>query len=168
MFGTMFFLLSIYTRYVGLLFLILAVPLSYESIRSIMKRYIVYVTWDSSNNRQNQISVDHPTLTFWSQVSGLGSHQLIVGIPSKTKQSDKIAKLVRDIHYVHAVIVDAPTKIDLIFLEQVQIDYVMVNDSRQIDKYVTDEVLRAKRVCIIDGDDGIVRILDANLERKKE
>jgi glycerol-3-phosphate cytidylyltransferase-like family protein len=155
--GTVLFLLSSFTRYVGLGFLLLAVPLAYESVRRKMTSRVIYVMYD-----KKQQHVDHQMLQFWMQSAGLGS-KLIVGVPS-ARNSD-LVQTIRAIHCVDTVIAEAPGKADLMFLERLHIDFVVMNSNQT--KFVTDEMISAKRVVVI-GEDCVARLVDPKLERKME
>jgi len=142
-------------RYLGLLFLFLAVPLAYESVRRKVKTRVIYV-----NGKVD--SFDHKTLKFWMQAKAMGS-KLIVGIPGE-KQADMVLNACAATS-VDDVIAEAPEKADLMFLEKQKIDFVVLS-AGQIN-VVTDEVIAAKR-CLCIGDDGIARAVKTKEEHKKE
>jgi len=157
MVGTAFFMLP-WTRYIGMLFLLLAVPLAYESVRRKMKKRVIYVTGSGGSDNK----FDHKTLKFWMQAKGMGS-KLIVGIPGD-KSTDMVLNACASTS-VDEVIVEAPTKADLLFLEKHGIDFVV--STHQQSKFVTDEVV-GENCCLTIGEDGIARPVKAKLEQKKE
>ncbi len=68
MIGTAFYIIH-WTRYLGLLLLVAALPLSYESLRRKIKKRSIYV--DGTVN-----GINHETLKFWKQAKNLGSRLL--------------------------------------------------------------------------------------------
>lgn len=156
MVGTALFILP-YTRYIGLLLLLLAVPLAYESVRRKVVSRVIYVCQDSST------TFDHKMLKFWMQASALGS-KLIVGIPSAGKVTDMVLNACAT-PCVDQVIAEAPSKVDLMFLEKRGIDFVLMAPGQT--KFVTDEVVNAKLVLAI-GDDAVARPVEAKVEGKTE
>lgn len=166
MVGTALFML-VFTRYLGLVLLLLAVPLAYESVRRKVVQRAIYVV--AISNDKN--SVDHKTLKFWMQAASMGS-KLVVGVPSSStvasSSSVDAVLTARAVNCVHTVIAEAPVKADLMFLEKLQIDYVvMPPGTHQVTKFVTEEVVNAKRVLAI-GDDGVARLVESKAEGKKE
>lgn len=140
------------TTYLGLALLALACPLAYESVRRKVKKRVIYVQADET--------YDHKTLKFWMQAKGLGS-KLIVGVVD-AKNTDMVLNALGTA-CVDAVIAEAPSKADLMFLEAHDVDYVISN-SVQL-QIVTDEVLHTKCSLAV-GDDMIVRPLLAKTEHK--
>jgi hypothetical protein len=168
MLGTALFLLP-YLRYVGMLFLALACPLAYESIRRTLKKRVVYVIMNNNPTAKNQ-PLDHKVIKFLMQARALGS-QLIVGVNTGSNRnsggaaSDMIANACSTA-CVDEVIAEAPAKADLMFLEKQGIDYVVFS-AGQKGALVTDEVIAAG-VCLIIGDDHIARPLRPKDESKQE
>lgn len=154
MVGTAFFILP-GLRYLGLVFLLLAVPLAYESVRRKVKNRVIYVNGTVT-------CFDHKTLKFWMQAKAMGS-KLIVGITGE-KQTDLVLNACASTS-VDNVIAEAPAKIDLLFLDKQSIDYVVMSAGQV--NFVTDEVIAAKR-CLCIGDDGIARLIKPKEEQKKE
>jgi hypothetical protein len=159
MVGTALFCLPL-TRYGGLLCLILAVPLAYESVRRKVKRRVVYVNGGSVK------TFDNKTLKFWMQSKALGS-KLIVGIPGKNVKEMVLNACASS--SVDVVIAEAPAKADLMFLEKQGIDFCICapGEANTKDKFVTDEVVNANR-CLAIAEDGIARPLNAKVENKDE
>jgi hypothetical protein len=153
MVGTALFILP-FTRYLGLTFLMLAVPLAYESVRRKVTRRVMYVSGSGDK-------LDHKALKFYMQVKAMGS-KLIVGFPDK--KTDMILTACA-CSCVDEVIAEAPEKLDLMFLEKQGIDYVISSAGQG--KVVTDEVLNANR-CLSIGEDGIARPLKAKGEEKED
>lgn len=146
MVGTALFMIP-WLRYFGLIFLLLAVPLAYESVRRKVMKRVIYVSGD--------VSFDHKTLKFWMQAKGMGS-KLIVGIPGE-KKTDMVLNACASLS-VDEVITEAPTKVDLMFLEKRGVDFVISSAGQA--KFVTDEVINASR-CLAIGEDGVARPLKA-------
>lgn len=162
MVGTALFILPL-TRYAGLVFLMLAVPLAYESVRRKVKRRVIYVNG-------NIKTFDSKTLKFWMQAKAMGS-KLIVGIPGKNNNAD-VKEMVLNAcasSSVDLVIAEAPAKADLMFLEKQGIDFCICapGEANTKDKFVTDEVVNANR-CLAIAEDGIARPLNAKVENKDE
>lgn len=164
MVGTALFILSSWTRYIGLILLLLAVPLAYESVRRKVVQRVIYVVASSNNDKQY---LDHQTLKFWMQAAAMGS-KLVVGVPvsaaARSNNTDMVLTA-RAVPCVTTVIAEAPAKADLMFLEKLHIDFVVTSHSQA--KLVTDEVVNAKRVLAI-GEDGVARLVDSKVEGKKE
>lgn len=147
MVGTALFVLP-WCRYVGLLFLLLAVPLAYESVRRKVNVRVIYVHFDA------KASFDHKVIKFFHQAKGLGS-KLIVGVPGTNVTTDQVLNAC-SVSSVDEVVAEAPVKADLMFLEKYRIDYVVSTPSQT--QFVTDEVLADHR-CLSLGDDGLARLL---------
>ena len=141
MVGTALFVLP-WFRYLGLSFLMLAMPLAYESVRRKINKRVVYVNGTSVDK------FDHKTLKFWMQAKAMGS-KLVVGFPNKNKTEMILNACATSC--VDEVIVEAPEKLDLMFLEKNGIDYVL---SMGGNKFVTDEALNR---CFEIGTDGVAR-----------
>jgi hypothetical protein len=160
MLGTALFLLP-YLRYIGMLFLALACPLAYESIRRTLKKRVMYVIMSNTATTTKTQPLDHKIVKFWMQARALGS-QLIVGVHTGNNSNrnsvgaDMIANACSTA-CVDEVIAEAPAKADLMFLEKQGIDYV-VFAAGQKGVLVTDEVIAAG-VCLVIGDDHIARPL---------
>lgn len=153
MVGTALFILP-WTRFMGLPFLLLALPLAYESVRRKVKVRVIYVNG-------NVKDFDHKSLKFWSQAKALGS-KLIVGIPGE-KMTDMVLNACSSAS-VDEVIAEAPHKADLMFLEKHNIDFVIMSPGQQ--QFVTDEVVSAGR-CLSIGDDNICRLLSPKADKKE-
>jgi glycerol-3-phosphate cytidylyltransferase-like family protein len=193
MIGTILFLVSSLTRYIGLFVLVLVVvPCAYESFRRRMIHRVLYVMWDddvdtgchsSPPTAARPPAIDHHRLQFWMAAAKMGS-QLLVGVSGATstmmsrghhpeqqlRMTNSIISTIRLLPCVHAVITGAPTKVDLMFLEKFQIDYVVLMNTGSCcctTQLVTDETIQAKRVLMM-GDDGIVRLAEPKMEGKKE
>ena len=151
MLGTALFCLS-WTRYLGLAFLLLAVPLAYESVRRKIQKRVIYVYQPAG-------SLDHRTLKFWMQCKAMGS-ELVVGSNSAEMVLNACACT-----SVDRVIAEAPVKADLHFLEKHGIDRCVANLGQA--QFVTDEVVQAARVLQL-GDDGIARLVQPKQEQKKD
>jgi phosphatidylglycerophosphate synthase len=153
MFGTAFFVLSPF-RYFGLLLLAAAVPLAYESVRRKINKRVMYC--DGSTEK-----IDHETLKFWKQAKGLGS-KLIVGITSDNK--DMIANA-SACESVDCVLVNAPAKLSISFLESHGIDYVVcgVGNSESV---VSSELTAAKR-CLVIIDDNTCKPMDSKAAKSE-
>lgn len=145
MVGTALYVIPL-TRYIGLVLLILAIPLAYESVRRKVKKRVIYVNGDAKE-------FDHRTLKFWMQAKAMGS-KLIVGV-SGTSKTDTILNACA-VSCVDEVIAEAPAKADLMFLEDHDIDYVVSYVSQA--KFVTDEVLNAN-CCLVIDESGVARPL---------
>lgn len=175
MLGTALFIVP-FTRYLGLLLLALAVPLAYESVRRKCKKRVMYVDCYASiqsnnNNNNNSVSssFDHRTMKFWMQVKGMGS-KLIVGVPTAAAATAAAAPADMVLNAcatacVDQVVAEAPTKVDLMFLEKTGIDYVVILPGQ--DKGVTDEVIAATR-CLVIGEDGIAHPVQPKDAQKKD
>ena len=60
---------------------------------------------------------------------------------------------------------EAPTKPDVLFLEKLDIDFVINSAEQKV--YVTDEVVAARRVLTL-GDDGVAKLVEPKVVEKKE
>lgn len=147
MVGTALYILP-FTRYIGLLLLVAAVPLAYESVRRKVKKRVIYIDGTVS-------TINHETLKFWKQAKNMGS-KLIVGIRSADKD------MVLNAHSsesVDSVITYAPAKLSLSYLNQQSIDFVVLGPGQSVDS-VSTEVASSKR-CLVIGSDDTARPLDA-------
>lgn len=153
MVGTALFILP-FARYIGLAFLMLAVPLCYASISRKINKRVMYVNGGMEK-------FDYKTLKFWMQVKAMGS-KLIVGFPEK--KTDRILNACA-CSSVDEVIAEAPEIIDLMFLEKHKIDYVLALAGEM--KFVTDEVFNANR-CLVIGADSVARPWRSKEEGKKD
>lgn len=151
MVGSALFILPL-TRYLGFVFLFLAVPLAYESVRRKVNSRVMYV------NGNGFEKMDHKVLKFLMQAKAMGS-KLIVGFSEK--KTDMILTACA-CSCVDEVIAEAPKKLDLMFLEKQGIDYVI--SSVGDEQFVTDETLGAAR-CLAIGEDAIARPLKAKDEK---
>jgi phosphatidylglycerophosphate synthase len=153
MVGTALFILP-WFRYFGLAFLFLAVPLAYESVRRKITKRVLYV-----NAGLKLDLLDHKTLKFWMQAKAMGS-RLIVGFPEDNNSENKKAEMGKIFNAlacscVDEAVAEAPERLDLMFLEDQKIDYVISKASEA--QFVTDEVVNAGR-CLQIGEDGVVRL----------
>lgn len=151
MVGTAFFMIP-WVRYAGLPFLLLAMPLAYESVRRKVNKRVIYV--------HHTGPFDHKTLKFWMQTKAMGS-KLVVGVPGE-KQTDMVLNACASLS-VDEVIVEAPPKVDLLFLDKNQIDFVFASAAQA--KFVTDEVINSSR-CLFISEDGVARPMKAKTEHK--
>lgn len=157
MVGTALFIIG-FTRYLGLLLLMAAVPLAYESVRRKIVKRVVYI-----NGATSPAGFNHKKLKFFMQAAAMGS-KLVVGIPGEGKVTDMVLNACA-VGCVDEVIAEAPEKLDLTFLEKQGIDFV-VTDAGQ-STFLTDEVIVAKRVLTI-GEDGIARPMKIKETGKSE
>lgn len=162
MVGTALFILP-WLRYVGLIFLTLAVPLAYESVRRKINKRVLYINGGIGAN-----ALDHKTLKFWMQGKAMGS-KLIVGFPEESDGDNKKAEMGKIFNAlacscVDEAVAEAPGKLDLMFLEKQKIDYVLAKASQP--QFVTDEVVSAGR-CLQLGEDSVVRLFKLK-DTKKE
>jgi phosphatidylglycerophosphate synthase len=153
MVGTALFILP-WCRYLGLVFLLLAVPLAYESVRRKITKRVLYV-----NAGRKLDMLDHKTLKFWMQARAMSS-KLVVGFPEEDNNDNKKAEMGKIFNAlacscVDEAVAEAPEKLDLMFLEKQNIDFVISKSSES--QFVTDEVVNAGRYLQI-GDDGVVRL----------
>jgi len=159
MVGTSLFMISL-TRYAGLLLLILAMPLAYESVRRKIKKRVVYVVGDHVDK------FDHKVLKFWLQAKAMGS-KLVVGIPGDKKKMTDMVLNACACSSVDEVICEAPAKVDLMFLEKQGIDFVVCSSSAAAKDVVTDEVINAN-CCLAIGEDSVARLITAKPATKTE
>ncbi len=91
--------------------------------------------------------IDYKVLKFWKQARGLGS-KLIVGI---SQDNDVMIQNASACESVDAVLINAPTKLSLAYLDAIEIDYVVcgVGNSASV---VTSEIAAAQRCLIIIDD----------------
>lgn len=133
-----------FTSYLGLLFLMLAVPLEYELLREKATKRVLYFI-------QTGKTFDHKVLKSWMQMKSLGS-KLIVGVPRRDAM-DMVMNACAS-NTVDQVVVEAPTKCDLLFIEKQGIDFVILEPGQN--NMVTEEVVNANRVLIL-GEHGHLR-----------
>lgn len=139
MVGTALFMLP-YLRILGIGFLILAVPLSYESVRRKVVRRVIYVQYDGEFN--------HAMIKFWMQAKCLGS-RLIVGV---TGGSESIEFLnASAVVCVDKVIPDVPSKVDVTFLSKHNIDFFVCQEGKTL---AAGEGLLSANQCLAIGEDG--------------
>ena len=141
--GMSLFILPL-TRYLGLAMVILALPMDYELGREQARKRVLYYA-------ETGMSFDHQTLKGWMQMKSLAS-KLIVGV-SRRDAMDMVMNACAA-NTVDEVIVEAPTKVDLLFLEKKGVDYVITSPGQS--NVVTDEVINAHRVLIL-GEHGHLR-----------
>ena len=154
MLGTALFVLP-YLRYLGVIVLMLACPLAYESFRRNSKQRVIYVACTKSEK------FDYKTIKFWNQAKAIGT-KLIVGVVGKN-QPDMVCNACSAAS-VDEVIAEAPAKADLMFLERQNIDYVVFSMGQT--GLVTDEVI-AMGACLVVGDDHVARPLKLKEDSKK-
>lgn len=152
--GLALFILPL-TRYLGLLLSILILPLEYELLREEGKKRVLYYV-------ESGKSLDHKKLKEWMQLKSLAS-KLIVGI-SRSDAMDMVMNACAS-NTVDEVIVEAPNKVDLLFIEKNAIDFIIVTPGQT--NVVTDEVLNAERVLIL-GDQGHLRRVLPKAAQHKE
>jgi glycerol-3-phosphate cytidylyltransferase-like family protein len=155
-----------WTRYLGVLVLVAAVPLAYESVRRQMRPRVFYVHYPHPPHTSSNF--DHNMVRFWMQVKAMGCTKLIVGVPvggnsssSSSIEKSRMSKRVLNAcscSAVDLVIAEAPLKADLLFLEKQGIDYCVVDSSTRQDKFVTDEIIHSRRFLEI-GPDGRMRLV---------
>jgi hypothetical protein len=131
----------------------LVIPLAYESVREQGKKRVLYHVSTTK-------SFDHKTLKGWMQMKSLSS-KLIVGVPDKDAMDMVLNACASNV--VDEVVVEAPTKADLMFLEKQGIDYVILTPGQT--NLVTDEVVNANRVLVL-GDYGHLRRLQPKVQHK--
>lgn len=151
MVGTALLILP-FVRYIGLVFLVAAVPLAYESVRRKIKKRVIYI--DGTTTSADGSKFNHETLKFWKQAKNMGS-KLIIGIQSKDKDMVQNACSSES---ADAVISGAPAKLTVDFLEGHGIDYVILGPGQSSD-LVSTEVATAKR-CLVVGKDGVASPLE--------
>uniref|UniRef100_A0A7S3P4Q0 Uncharacterized protein n=2 Tax=Amphora coffeiformis TaxID=265554 RepID=A0A7S3P4Q0_9STRA len=137
-----------FTRYLGLALVALALPMEYELGREQTRKRVLYYA-------ETGKSFDHQTLKGWMQMKSLAS-KLIVGV-SRRDAMDMVMNACAA-NTVDEVIVEAPTKVDLLFLEKKGIDFVITSPGQS--NVVTDEVVIANRVLIL-GEHGHLRRVQA-------
>jgi len=152
MIGTVLWLLppTALFRPLGLFLLLwLACPLAhYSHYRNQKKKHgVMYVSCDTN-------VLDYRLIRLWMQTKAMGT-KLIVGLVDNTtqnnedrrkkngNQTDIMTKNICSIPCVDQVIIGAPMKVDLLFLEQNGIDCVVGSD-------VTDQVIRAGKCWILE------------------
>ena len=133
------------TRYVGLILLMLALPLAYESVRRKIVSRVMYAHGMTSN-------FDHKVLKFWMQAKAMGS-ELVVGIPGSTAK-DMVLNAC-SCSSVDKVVADAPDIVNVDFLKAHGIDFVICMADT---KAIAEDVVTAKK-CLKLGDNGIARPL---------
>jgi hypothetical protein len=154
MLGTALFILP-FIHFLGVILLLLACPLAYESFRRTSKKRVIYVVCTQSEK------FDYKIIKFWSQAKALGT-RLVVGVVGKG-QTDMVCNACATAS-VDEVIAEAPAKADLMFLERQRIDCVVFMASQT--GLVTDEVVAAG-ACMVFGDDHVVRPMRPKEDSKK-
>uniref|UniRef100_A0A7S2VCM2 Uncharacterized protein n=1 Tax=Entomoneis paludosa TaxID=265537 RepID=A0A7S2VCM2_9STRA len=144
----------------------MALPLAYESVRRKVKKRIMYVYYGSQDG--SAAGFDHKTLKFWSQAKAMGASKLIVGITAEdAKVGDHIFNACA-CSVVDEIIVEAPKKVDLMFMERRSIDFVLLTEAQQLKTdLTTEEVMQMKRVLVL-GKDGVVRPAEGKNASKSE
>mmetsp|Transcript_14553 Transcript_14553/g.20560 ORF Transcript_14553/g.20560 Transcript_14553/m.20560 type:complete len:408 (+) Transcript_14553:222-1445(+) len=161
MVGTALFVLP-YMRYLGLLLLFCAVPLAYESVRRKVKKRVMYVDGMASMTSTGEVVFDHRTLKFWMQIKGMGS-KLIVGVP--VKSGDMVLNACAS-PSVDEVVAEAPRKVDLMFLEKNNIDFVVTVPGQE--RLATEEVIGSNRCLMITEDGKTVQPIKPKEPQKQE
>eukprot|EP00586_Coscinodiscus_wailesii_P012016 CAMPEP_0172497286 /NCGR_PEP_ID=MMETSP1066-20121228/97595_1 /TAXON_ID=671091 /ORGANISM="Coscinodiscus wailesii, Strain CCMP2513" /LENGTH=375 /DNA_ID=CAMNT_0013269955 /DNA_START=189 /DNA_END=1316 /DNA_ORIENTATION=- len=154
MVGTALFTIT-FTRLIGLAILIPAVPLAYESVRRKIANRTMYVDYNAGHDSKE---LNHQRLKFWMQAKGMGS-KLIVGVTNENDQLNACACACVD-----SVVTDVPQVIDLAFLEEYKIGYVVCRRAEV--GMVSEEVLEAQR-CLAIGEDGVAFAVEAKGSRKQ-
>ena len=149
MVGTALLILP-FARYIGLVFLVAAVPLAYESVRRKIKKRVIYIDGTTADSGK----FNHETLKFWKQAKNMGS-KLVIGIQSKDKDMIENA---RSSESADMVISGAPAKLTVGFMEAHGIDYVILGPGHSTD-LVAAEVATAKK-CLVVGSDGVASPLE--------
>lgn len=152
--GMAFFALPL-SSYLGLFLLMLAVPLEYELLREKGRKRVLY-------HIETGKSFDHKTLKAWMQMKSLAS-KLIVGVPRRDAM-DMVMNACAS-NTVDEVVVEAPTKCDLLFVEKQGVDFVVLVPGQK--NVVTDEVVNANRVLIL-AEDGHLRRLKPKGSQHKD
>ena len=149
MVGTALFILP-GVRYLGLLLLAAAVPLSYESVRRKVNSRVMYV--------DGTIAVlDHTVLKFWKQAKGMGS-KLVIGISG---ENSTMIENARASESVDEVVSDVPSKVDLEFLDGIGCDFVVCLEGKCT---AAEDVIAAQR-CLVVRQDGVAHVLDTKGEK---
>jgi len=157
MVGTTLFLVP-FMRLPGLLFLIAATPLAYESVRRKIKKRVMYV--DGTVEK-----FDHSVVKFWMQSKSLGS-KLIVGISGESgKPASDLVLNACSCSSVDAVVAEAPDVITNTFMSKHGIDYVVCPAGKQ--GIVHDDIVESSQ-CIIIEDDGVAHPAKAKSPLKTE
>lgn len=141
--GMTLFMLPL-TRYLGLLLVVFALPMEYELGREQARKRVLYYS-------ETGKSFDHRTLKGWMQMKSLAS-KLVLGV-SRRDAMDMVMNACAS-NTVDEVIVEAPAKVDLLFIEKQGIDFVITSPTQN--NVVTDEVVNANRVLIL-GEHGHLR-----------
>jgi len=148
MVGTALFIIP-YLRLLGLVLLLLALPLAYESVRRKIIKRVIFIHYSSSD------VFNHTLLQFWMQSKTLGS-KLMVGVPGN-KQSTEFLNA-SAVSCVDAVLPETPSKVDVKFLEKHGIDYYVCLAGKTAG--ASETVLLAKQ-CLAIGEDGVVRVVES-------
>mmetsp|Transcript_13226 Transcript_13226/g.17282 ORF Transcript_13226/g.17282 Transcript_13226/m.17282 type:complete len:405 (-) Transcript_13226:106-1320(-) len=139
----------------ALILLAMAVPLSYESIKRKLNNRVIYVDGGTAK-------LDHGILKFWMQSKTLGS-KLVVGVLGDS--SSLSAKNAKAVNCVDGVITEISGKVDLIFLEKYDIDFVACMPALHM--FADDSVLKAGK-CIMIADDGTAKLIGRLDDKKKD
>lgn len=137
-------------RLVGMFFLILALPLAYESVRRKIANRVIFVHYNSSDTH-----FDSALLKFWMQAKSLGS-KLIIGISGDDKSADFLNASA--VSCVDAVIMETPPKVDVKFLEKHDIDYYVCPAGKT--SGAAETVLLAKQ-CLAISEDNVARPVES-------
>ena len=160
MFGSAMYVLPfVVFKLFGLILLIAAVPLAYESVRRKIKPRVIYVHGGLVG------SLDHAILKFWMQAKAMGS-KLIVGVETDANSVGAMNALA--VYCVDDVVTNVKT-VDMHFLSEYNIAYVVCLPKYH--QHVQDDVMKAGK-CIIINENGIAqaigRLDDDNAQVMKE
>lgn len=153
--GVALFMLPI-TRYLGLSLLVVVVPVEYELVRDAGRKRVFY-------HVETGKSFDHKTVKIWMQMKSLAS-KLVVGVPRRDAMDMVMNACASSV--VDEVIVEAPTKVDLHFIEKQRIDFVVIVTPVQT-SVVTDEVISANRVLLLNESGHLRRVRPKSVEHKQ-
>ena len=143
-----------WTKYLGLLLLVVVeVPLQYELLREKTRKKVFYFV-------ETGKTFDHKSLKTWMQLKTLAS-KFIVGVPRRDAMEMVMNACASNV--VDEVVVEAPTKVDLLFVEKQEIDYVVVRQTT----VVTDEVVNSDRVLMLDDHGQLHRVRPKAAEHKE-
>ena len=136
-------------RIFGIFFLILAIPLAYESVRRKIQTRVIFIHYNSNEK------FNHILLKFWMQAKALGN-KLYVGVGGDDSSPEFLNASA--VSCVDAVIPDCPDKIDGIFLEKYGIDYCVCTAGRTTG--IAESILLAKQ-CLAIAEDDVVRVVES-------
>jgi phosphatidylglycerophosphate synthase len=152
-----------YVRYLGLLLLMAALPLAYESIRRKIIPRVMFVLYDTStlsSSNNNQINVSN--IQVWSSIKALGS-ELVVGIPHGTP--DQCIVHAQSCPAVDRVLVNVPSLPTILLMQQHQLDYYVASTPLV---GLDDTLAKTKKCLILDPIENIVRLYTPKSADKTE